>query len=286
MAPLTQQVPSPSRCRPCRPKRALPRPRRRRALGTALLITLGALGLAGWPPAAQARPIEAIRSAGQIVVATEGQFAPFNFFQSGKLTGFEVELAEALAARMGLKLEWKAMAFDALLTGLRQDRWDLVIASHGITDERARAVGFTDPHYCSGGVIIARDPAIRSAKDLAGKVVAVQTGTTYLAGVRKLPGVRQVKNFPQDTDARAALTSGRVDAWVTDRFVAMTALAANPADGLNLGDFVFVERIAAAVAKGNSGLAAAYNQALAAMLADGSYAAISKKWFKEDIRCR
>ncbi len=235
---------------------------------------------------AQARPFEDIKKDGKIIIATEGQFAPFNYFQGSKLTGFEIDVAEAVAAKMGVKVEWKALSFDALLAGLRQDRWDMVIASHGITEERAKAVTFADPHYCSGGVIIAKDAGIKTAKDLNGKVVSVQTGTTYLDNVKKLAGVKEVKNFPQDTDARAALLTGRVDAWVTDRFVAKQALDANPNAGMKMGDFLFIERIASAVAKGNSSLAGEINKALAAIQADGTYATISKKWFGEDIRCK
>ena len=249
-------------------------------------LTLALAAAAVFSLGAQARTFDEIKKDGKIIIATEGQFAPFNFFQGAKLTGFEVEVADAVAAKMGLKPEWKALSFDALLTGLRQDRWDMVIASHGITEERAKAVTFTDPHYCSGGVIVAKDPAIHSAKDLAGKVVSVQTGTTYLENVKKVADVKEIKNFPQDTDARAALASGRVDAWVTDRFVAKQALDANPNAGMKIGDFLFIERIASAVAKGNTSLAGEINKALAAIQADGTYAAISKKWFNEDIRCK
>lgn len=235
---------------------------------------------------AQARSFDDIKKDGKILVATEGQVPPFNYFQGTKLTGFEVELAELVAHKMGVTIEWKALGFDALLAGLRQDRWDLVIASHGITEERAKAVTFANPHYCSGGQVIALDPAIRTGADLAGKVVAVQTGTTYLESVKKLPGIKEVKNFPKDTDARTALLSQRVDAWVSDRFVAKQALAAAPNAGMKAGDMVFIERIAAAVAKGNQSVAAGYNKALAEVMADGSYAALSKKYFNEDVRCK
>ena len=245
----------------------------------AVALSLLALGV-------QARSFDDVKKDGKIIVATEGQFAPFNYFQGAKLTGFEVDIAEAIAAKMGLKIEWKALSFDALLAGLRQDRWDMVIASHGITEERAKAVTFTEPHYCSGGVIISKSDAIKTAADLTGKTVAVQTGTTYLDNVKKLAGVKEMKNFPQDTDARAALITGRVDAWVTDRFVAKASLAASPSAGMKMGDFLFVERIAAAVSKGNTSLAGEVNKALAAIQADGSYAAISTKWFNEDIRCK
>ena len=248
-----------------------------------LLVAFAAVAVSA---GAQARSLDDIKKDGKIIIATEGQFAPFNFFQGSKLTGFEVEVAEAMANKLGLKVEWKALGFDALLAGLRQGRWDMVIASHGITEERAKAVTFTEPHYCSGGVIIAKDGGVKSAKDLTGKVISVQTGTTYLENVKKVAGVKEVKNFPQDTDARSALISGRVDAWVTDRFVAKQALDANPNAGLKMGDFLFVERIASAVAKGNTGLAGELNKALAAIQADGTYAAISKKWFNEDIRCK
>jgi len=243
-----------------------------------------ALSLALGAAPAAARTFEEIKKEGKIIAASEGAYPPFNFFQGPKLTGFEIELAEAMARKMGVDLEWRALSFDALLAGLRQDRWDMVIASFGITEERAKAVTFTSPHYCSGGVVVARDPAIRTAADLAGKVVAVQTGTTYLENVKKLPGVKEVKNFPQDTDARAALSAGRVDAWVTDKFVAKAALETSP--GLKLGEFVFVEKIATAVKKGNASLAQAIDKALAEVLADGTYEALSKKYMKEDIRCR
>ena len=235
--------------------------------------------------AAQARPIEDIRKSGTIIVASEGKFAPFNFVEGGKLAGFEIDVANAVAAKLGLKVEWKTMGFDGLLVGLQQDRWDMVIASHGITEERAKAVTFASPHYCTGGVIISKDGAIRTAKDLTGKVVAVQTGTTYYDNAKKLP-VKDVKNFPQDNSARAALETGHVDAWVTDKFVGKASLAATPGSALKMGDFLFTEKIAAAVSKGNTGVAAEVDKALAAMLADGSYAAISRKWFNEDIRCK
>jgi polar amino acid transport system substrate-binding protein len=245
----------------------------------ALTLTLAALP-------AHARTFEEIKKGGTIVVASEGAFPPFNFFRGPTLTGFEIDLAEALAKTLGLTVEWRALSFDALLAGLRQDRWDMVIASFGVSPERSKAVTFTDPHYCSGGVIVTKDPAIRTVKDLAGKVVVVQTGTTYLEHVRKIPGLKEVKNLPKDTDARSALVAGRADAWVTDRFVAKAAVESGGGQGLRIGDFVFVERIAMAVKKGNTSLQAALDEALKQVMADGTYEAISKKYLNEDVRCR
>jgi polar amino acid transport system substrate-binding protein len=251
--------------------------------GLKAFITLAACALS---LVVQARTFDEIKKDGKIIIATEGQFAPFNYFQGSKLTGFEVDVANAMAAKMGVTVEWKALSFDALLAGLRQDRWDMVIASHGITEERAKAVTFADPHYCSGGMIISKDGVIKTAADLKDKVVSVQIGTTYFENVKKVAAVKEIKTYPQDTDARGALASGRVDAWVTDRFVGKAALDANPGLGLKMGDFLFVERIAAAVAKGNTSLVTEINKSLAEIQSDGTYAAISKKWFGEDIRCK
>lgn len=235
---------------------------------------------------AEARTLEQIKSSGKLVIGSEGQFPPFNFFEGKELTGFEIEIGNAIAKKMGVQVEWRALAFDALLGGLQQDRFDMVIASFAITPERLKAVDFTAPHYCSGGVIVAKNPAIRTVKDLEGKVVAVQTGTSYLQEVKKVKGIKSVKNFPKDTDARSALVAGRVDAWVTDRFVAKEAIESDAKSGLKMGDFVFVEKVATAVKKGNTALAEAVNKALAEVMADGTYEAISKKYMNEDIRCR
>lgn len=237
--------------------------------------------------AASARNIDAIKKAGTIIVATEGQYAPFNFFEGSKLTGFEVELMEGVAKKMGLKIEWKTLGFDALLTGLGQDRWDLVIASHGITEERAKAVTYTGPHYCSGGAIVTKNAALRTAKDLAGKVLAVQTGSSYLDAASKIPGVKEVKNFPKDPDAMAAVMSDRADAWVTDKFVVMDVLKTQKNTGLRATGMLFVEKIAAAAGKGNQGVVDAYNKALGEYMAKGGgYDALSTKYFNEDVRCK
>ncbi|MBC5766609.1 substrate-binding periplasmic protein [Ramlibacter albus] len=245
-----------------------------------------ALSLALAASAAPARTLDTIKSTGKLVAATEGAFAPFNFYEKDKLTGFEVELAEAVVKKMGFAIEWKAGNFDTLLTGLAQNRWDVVIASHAITDERAKAVTFTAPHYCSGGIVVSKNPSIRKGNDLAGRSVAVQTGSTYYENVTKLGVTRNVRSFPSDVDARAALATSRVDAWVTDRFTAMESAKKNPELKFQLGDLLFTERIAAATEKGNTALADAWNKALAAVMADGTYAALAKKYFGEDVRCK
>lgn len=247
------------------------------------LLTLTALTLLA--SAAQARTWDEIKKSGVIKIATEGAFPPFNLMKGNQLTGFEVDLANALAKQLGLKPQWVTQPFDNLLIGLNQDRYDFVIASHGITPERQKAVDFANPHYCTGGAIVSRVGGPRTAAELKGKSVAVQVGTTYLQNVSKVPGVGNVKTFPKDTDAQAALLAGRVDAWVGDKFTGLDLVKAQKGK-LVQGDLLFKERIGMAVKKGNSTLLKELNSALATLMNNGTYAKISGEYFGQDIRCR
>lgn len=252
-----------------------------RKLGVLLLGA--ALAMGGFTVA---REYQAIKKSGTIRIATEGAFPPYNFMVGRQLTGFEYDLGNAIAKKMGLKAEWVTLPFDSLLIGLDQERFDFVIASHGITPERQKKVDFARPHYCTGGVIVSKAGGPKTAADLAGKTVAVQVGTTYLENVRKVAGVREVKTFQKDTDAQQNLVSGRVDAWVTDKGVAGYASKRNPKAGLVLGDELFTEKVAIAVRKNNSSLLGAINSALIGLENDGGYKAISERWFGVDVSCK
>lgn len=228
----------------------------------------------------------AIDKSQPLKIATEGAFAPFNYFKGKDLTGFEVDLGNEIAKKITGKSEWKTTPFDSLLIGLNQNRYDFVIASHGITAERAKAVDFTNPHYCTGGMIVTTAGGPKTAADLKGKIVAVQVGTTYLENVKKIPGIKEVKTYPKDTDALQNLMAKRVDAWVTDKFVGLDAVKANAKHNLQIGEMVFQEQIAMAVAKGNTELKAELNAALDSLKKDGTYLKISQKYFGDDVSCK
>ena len=141
----------------------------------------------------QARDWSVIQKSGTIIAATEGAFAPFNYYEGTKLTGYEVDVGEALAKKLGLKIEWKAVPFDAQLAAVKQDRFDFAIASHGYTKERAKAVDFASPHYCTGGMIAAAKDGSLTVDSLKGKTVGVQLATSYFDAAKKIPGVKEVK---------------------------------------------------------------------------------------------
>ena len=249
------------------------------------LVGAAACLLALTAPQAQARDWQTIKGAGTIVVATEGQYYPFNYFDGPKLTGFEVELAEAIVKKMGLNLDWKVVSFDAQLASIRQDRFDFAIASHGYTEERAKAVDFANPHYCSGGQIVAFPGGPKTVADLKGKSVGVQIATTYFDAAKKIDGIGEIKTYKDEAANFAALKAKKYDAWISDKYLVKATLEKNPGTGVVLGDMVFVERISMITKKNNKELLDHMNQALAEVVKDGTYKALSTKYFQSDISC-
>jgi polar amino acid transport system substrate-binding protein len=253
-----------------------------------ILIALGAVAvtatIAGF---AVARDLMTVKKAGTIVIGTEGAYPPMNFFKGKDLVGFEIDLTNAVAKKLGLKTEWKALSFDALLPALGQGKFDMVAASHTITPERAKAVDFLNPEYCTLGVWVTKKGGAKTKAELVGKRIGSDVGSTNLQVLSTFPGIKpeNIVSFPKATDALQALIAGRIDAWSVDENPANDAIKANPKANLVIGGITHEQRNAMAVAKGNKELAAALNGALAAVMKDGSYLTFSKKWFGKDIRC-
>lgn len=234
----------------------------------------------------EAREWPVIKQSGTLVAATEGGFQPFNYYDGPKLTGFEVDLAEAIAKKLGLKLEWRVVPFDGQIAALKQDRFDFAIASHGYTEERAKSVDFANPHYCTGGQIAAHKDGPLTVVALNGKTVGVQLATSYADAAKKVKGIKTIKTYKGDPEAFAALRANKVDAWISDKFTVKATLDKNPDAGITGGELVFVERVSMILRKNNKELADKLNQALADVMKDGTYKALSEKYFKEDVSCR
>ncbi|MBI3558500.1 MAG: amino acid ABC transporter substrate-binding protein [Deltaproteobacteria bacterium] len=227
-----------------------------------------------------------IRKSGVLRVATEGSFRPFNYVEDKVLTGFEVELANAIAKKLGVRNQWSAHPFDSLLAGLSRHGYDLVAASHAVTPERAKAVEFISPHYCTGAVIVTRAGTRGTLKALSGHAIGVSVGTTYSDRLKAMPRFKEIKIFQDDAQAEQALVAGQIDAWVTDRFAASAMLKAKPASNLELGEVLFSEMVALAVAKGDTELKDKINTALATLMKDGTYQKLSQSYFNHDISCQ
>ena len=234
----------------------------------------------------QARDWSVIEKSGTIIAATEGAFAPFNYYEGTKLTGYEVDVAEALANKLGMKLEWHAVPFDSQLAAVRQDRFDFAIASHGYTKERAKAVDFANPHYCTGGTIAAPKDGPLTVEALKGKTVGVQLATSFFDAAKKIAGIKEVKTYKADPEVFSALKAKKIDAWISDKFTVMETLNKNTDSGIVTGEQVFVEKVSLIMRKNNKEFMAKVNQALEDLTKDGTLAGISDKYFKTDITCK
>ena len=222
----------------------------------------------------------------KFVFANSGAYKPFSFDKSGKIVGFDVDIANEIAKRINREPVMQSpVPFDALIQGLKAGKYNALVASHAITDERKQQVDFSRPYYRSGAqIFIADDNSdIKAAGDLQGKKVGVVKASTYLALAKTLTDAEKVTTYDSDVIALQDLRTGRVDAVITDKLV---GLIAKNESGLKInavGEILKQDEMGIAVKKGDTELLQSIDKALEDMIADGTYEKISKRWFDEDI---
>ncbi len=250
-----------------------------------------------------------------IKIATEGAYAPYNFTTpQGKLDGFEVELANALCERMKIKCEVVAQDWDGIVPALQARKYDAIMAGMNVTEKRREVMDFTRPYSTdTNGLMVettsplaklpldgqkfdlTKDPAAaQKAVDeikpmLKGKTIGVQVATIHANFMNKyLKGVAEVREYKTTEQHDLDLAAGRLDAvFASD--VALRGTLAKPefAKGYALvgprfrGD-VFGGGVAVGLRKNEPELRQAFDDAIGAMVADGSLKALAMKWFKTD----
>ena len=235
--------------------------------------------------AANAELLDDVKQRGTLRVAVEGTYPPFNFKEKGELAGFEVELAKALASKLGVKAEFSTGEWSAMLAGLQANKYDVVINQVGITDKRREAFDFSEPYTVSSPQLIVRKNEKREFKtlaDLKGKKLGLGQGTNF-GDLAKAVGGIDVRTYPGSPEYLQDLALGRIDAALNDSLlipyiVKQTRLPLKA--GAPVGE---LERSGIPFAKGNPKFKAAIDKALADMKADGSFAKISMKWFERDV---
>ncbi|RAP31148.1 hypothetical protein C2W64_00320 [Brevibacillus laterosporus] len=220
---------------------------------------------------------------GAFTFAMSGLFKPLNYKDKGELTGFDVEIGKEIASRIGLQPNPVSNPWETIIQGMKGKKYDAIIGSMTATEERSKQVDFTEPYYLSGAQIFVAETneSIKSAADLKDKVIGVVQASTYKTVAEVYTD--KVRGYPSDVYALQDVTSGREDAVITDKIVGVSAIQV---EGLKLkliDEILLKEKIAIAVNKDNSELTKQINEALAAMVKDGTYARISKKWFGVDL---
>jgi ABC-type amino acid transport substrate-binding protein len=226
---------------------------------------------------------------GELAVGSCLDYKPFEFTDpnSGQLAGFDIEMIDAIAQRLGLKVTWVKANFNTIFTALAANKFDAVAAASTITPDRQQVVNFTDPYFNSRQALTVntnKTPSVSSAVDLKkGDVVGVQRGTTGhdWAVAHLEPKGIVIKSYVNAPDAFTDLESGQIQGVLNDEGSSLSEAASRPGEkvveAINTG-----EVYGFAVSKDNPKLLAAMNQVLKALIADGTYQSIFKKWFPEN----
>jgi len=228
-------------------------------------------------------------AADKLKVGTEGAYPPFNLIDaSGKVVGFDIDIANALCAEMKVECEIVTSDWDGIIPALNAKKFDMIVASMSITEERKQAVDFTNPYYTNKLQFIApKSSDLKTDKDsLKGKVIGAQRATiagTWLED--NLGDVVEIKLYDTQENAYLDLNSGRVDGVLADKFVNWEWLKSDAGKDYEFkGEPVFDnDKIAIAVRKGDTALTTNLDAALKAIVDNGTYKQINDKYFPFSI---
>ncbi|AHL75439.1 cystine transporter subunit [Stutzerimonas stutzeri] len=257
--------------------------RRRFLLGTLSLL----LGSGLFAPVFAADLLDEVKANGTLKVGLEGTYPPFNYQdESGQLTGFEVDFANALAKQLGVKAEFQPTKWDGILAALESKRLDVVINQVTISEERKQKYDFSTPYTVSGIQALTRKgdaDSIKNSADLAGKKVGVGLGTNYEQWLKENVPQADIRTYDDDPTKFQDLAVGRIDVILVDRLAAFE-MVEKTGDRLAVaGDAFSRQESGVALRKGNPQLLAAIDAAIAKLRADGTLKQLSEKWFKADV---
>ncbi|MCD1262898.1 amino acid ABC transporter substrate-binding protein [Shinella sumterensis] len=249
------------------------------------LAAAAALQAAVLAPAHAGENLAAIQSAGALKIGTEGTYAPFTYHDTdGKLVGFDVEIGEAIAKKLGVKAEFLEGKWDGLIAGLDANRYDAVINQVGITEARKQKYDFSEPYIASKAVLIVRgdDDSIKGFADLKGKKSA-QSLTSNFGKIAQEAGAELVGTDGFDQSIQLVLT-GRADATINDSLSFLDFKKHKPDANVKVvAEQADADYSGVIIRKGEPELLEAINKALADIKADGTYKTISDKYFGQDV---
>ena len=252
------------------------------AAGSIALMSMGAVETAA------ADELDSIRENGVMRIAMSGAYPPFNFVnEQNEVVGFDPAIGAEIGRRLGVEVEIVTTAWDGIIGGLLANKYDAIVGSMSITEERQQVVDFVGPYYrMSRGIFVKDGSEVASIDDISGRTVGVTLGETHEQWARGRDGwnINTYKGLPE---LLLELDNGRIDAIVTDDIPILLAVKKNGNAIVALdtsGLSGVADQAGIAIRKGNPELMAAMQAALDEMQADGTYAAIAVEWIGDDIR--
>lgn len=220
-----------------------------------------------------------------LIMATNAEFPPYEYFEGEKIVGIDAEIAEAIADKLGMELTIEHVDFDSVVPGVQSGKYDFGMAGLTVTDERLEQVNFSTSYATGIQVIVVKeDSDITSVDDLfaegASHTIGVQLATTgdlYTTSDLEDEGLATIERYNKGADAIMALTSGKIDCVVIDNEPAKVFVQNN--EGLKILETEYVtENYAIAVSKDNTEMMDKINNALDELIADGTVASIIDKY--------
>lgn len=218
-----------------------------------------------------------------LTMATNAEFPPYEYKEGDNVVGIDAEVAQAIADKLGMKLEIVDTKFDAIIPGVQSGKYDMGMAGMTVTPEREQSVAFSDS-YATGiqSIIVKQGSAIKSVDDLSEKTkIGVQLGTTGDIYAKDDFGDEAVQEYDKGADAVQALLAGKIDCVIIDNEPAKSFVAAN--EGLEILKTSYAEEdYAICFKKDNTELQTKVNDALKELIADGTLQKIVNKYITAD----
>lgn len=219
----------------------------------------------------------------KLIVATDTAFVPFEFKQDGEYVGFDIDMWDAIAKRMGVEYELRPMDFNGIIPALQTGNVDVAIAGMTIKSKREEVIDFSHPYYDSGLLMMVRsdDDSVKGPEDVVGKIIAVKQGTAS-ADFADTLGAREVRKFPNIDNAYLELRTGRVDVAMHDTpnvlyYIKTAGNGQVKVAGTNMD----AQSYGIGFPQGSE-WRDKVNVALLSIMEDGTYAEIYRKWFGTD----
>ena len=217
---------------------------------------------------------------GVLTVGTDTPFPPFEIGQPPDISGYDIEVVDAIAENLGLEVTYQDTTFDTIFRDTAQGQFDLAAAASTITPGREQTVDFSDPYYeAQQALVVPEGSDIASVDDLADAIVGAQDGTTGETFANDETEAAEVRGFPEGPDATAALTTGQVDAVIIDQPVALDAVEQQ--GGVEIVEEIQTDELYGfAIAPDSDPLREAVNGALTELKDDGTIQELYDKYFE------
>jgi cystine transport system substrate-binding protein len=253
----------------------------------ALAALLPLLGFAAVGSAQSADLLQEVKARGTLTVGLEGTYPPFSFQdKGGKLAGFEVDFANALAKELGVKAVFRPTKWDGILAALESKRIDVAINQVTISEERKNKYDFSVPYTVSGIQAVTRkgeEAKFQKPADLNAKKVGVGLGTNYEQWLKaNVPGA-DIRTYDDDATKYQDLRVRRLDAILIDRLAAFDLIKKTENSLAVAGEPFARQEAGIPIRKGNPEFLAAVNKAIEKLRSDGTLTQLSQKWFSADV---